>query len=46
MLTTNKMEKLFDDADGRGDEEITLESAFGLWKDKKYKDASLCDRFP
>jgi hypothetical protein len=44
IILFHKMEKLFDDSDDQSDEEITLESAFGLWKDRNITKESLREK--
>jgi hypothetical protein len=41
IILFHRMEKLFDDSDDQNDEEITLKSAFGLWKDRNITKESL-----
>ena len=34
IIFFNKIEKIFDNFDSQHDEEVSLESVFGLWKDR------------
>jgi hypothetical protein len=41
IILFHKMEELFDNSDDQSNEEITIESAFGLWKDRNITKESL-----